>query len=64
MEVRRRIKSSTLGVESSESSRVSWVRLEAIISCITQVVRSSGENFVNDEETLPLGLEFVLFLLW
>ena len=23
----------------------------------------SGENFVNDEGTLPLGLEFVLFLL-
>ena len=30
-EVRRRTLSSTLGVESSESSRVPWVRLESVI---------------------------------
>ena len=28
-----------------------------------QAVCPSGENFVDDEGTLPLGLEFVLFLL-
>ena len=58
-----RTKSTALGVESSESGRVPWVRLESVIRCIAQTVCSSGENFVNDEGTLPLGLEFVLFLL-
>ena len=62
-EVRRRTLSSVLGVESSESGRVPWVRLESIIRCIAQTVRSSGEDFINDEGTLPLGLELVLTLL-
>ena len=44
-----------LGVESSESGRVPWVRLEAIIGCITQLVRSSGKNFGNNEGVGVLG---------
>ena len=63
-EVRRRTLSSALGVESLESGRVPWVRLKSIVWCITQMVHTSSENFVNDEGALPLGLELVLFLLW
>ena len=55
--------SSALGVESSESGRVPWVRLESGIGWITQAVRSSGENFINNEWTLPLRFELVLLLL-
>ena len=55
--------SSALGVESPESGRVPWVWLEFVIGCITQVVRSSGEDFINDEGTLPLRFELVLLLL-
>ena len=62
-ELRRQTLSSALGVESSESGRVPWVRLESVIRCTVQTVRSSGENFINDEGTLPLGLELVLVLL-
>ena len=61
-EVRRRTLRSALGVESLESGRVPWVRLESVIRCIVQTVRSSGENFINDEGTLPLGFELVLLL--
>ena len=57
------MQSSALGIESSESGRVPWVRLESVIGCITQAVRSSSENLINNEGTLPFGLEFVLFLL-
>ena len=60
--VRRRTLSSALGVESLESGRVAWVWLESVIGCITQAVRSSGENFINDEGTLPLRFELVLLL--
>ena len=52
-----------LGIESSESGRVPWVRLESVVRGVAQTVRSSSENFINDEGTLPLGLELVLFLL-
>ena len=55
--------SSALGVESSESGCVPWVRLESVIGCNTQAVRSSGEKFINNEGTLPLRFELVL-LLW
>ena len=61
--VRRRTLSLALGVESPESGRVPWVRLESVIGCITQAVRSSGENFINNEGTLPLRFELVLLLL-
>ena len=60
---RKQTWSSELGVESLESGRVPWVRLESVIGCIAQTVRSSGENFINDEGTLPLGFELVLLLL-
>ena len=60
---RRRTLSSALGVESPESGRVPWVRLESIIRCITQSVRSSGGNFINNEGTLPLRFELVLLFL-
>ena len=46
----------------SESGRIPWVRLESVIRCIAQTVRSSGENFINDVGTLPLGFELVLLL--
>ena len=62
-EVRRRTLSSALGVESPESGRVPWVWLESVIRCIAHTVCSFGENFINDEGTLPLGLELVLLLL-
>ena len=61
--LRRRTLSSTLGIESPESGRVPWVRLESVVRCTMQTVRSSGENFINDAGTLPLGFELVLFLL-
>ena len=61
--MRRRTLSSALGVESSDSGRVPWVRLESVITCVAQMVCSSGENFINDEGTLPLGFELVLLLL-
>ena len=60
---RRRTNSSALGVESPESGRVPWVRLESVIGCIMQEAHSSGENFVNNEGTLPLRFELVLLLL-
>ena len=63
VEVRRRTQSPALGVESSESGRVPWVWLESIVRCITQTVRSTGENFIDDEGTFPFGLKLVLFLL-
>ena len=63
-ELRRRILGSALGIESPESGRVPWVRLESVVRCTAQMVRSSGENFINDEGTFPLGLKFVLFLVW
>ena len=63
VEMRGRTLSSALGVESSESGRVPWVRLESVIRCVAQTVRSSSENFINDEGTLPLGFELVLLLL-
>ena len=61
--VRTRTLSSALGVESPESGRVPWVWLESVIGCITQAVRSSSENFINNEGTLPLRFELVLLLL-
>ena len=63
-ELKRRTLGSALGIESLESGRIPWVRLESVIRCVAQTVRSSGENFINDEGTLPLGLELALFLLW
>ena len=53
-----------LGVESSESGSVPWVRLQAIVRCIAKAIGSSSENFIYNEGTLPFGLELVLFLLW
>ena len=53
-EVRRRTLSLALGVESSESGHVPWIRLESVIRCIAQTIRSSGENFINDEGTPTL----------
>ena len=61
--VRRRTQDPALGIESSETGCIPWVRLESVIRCVSQAVRSFGENFINDEGTLPLGLELVLFLL-
>ena len=61
---RRRTQSLALGIISSESGRVPGVRLESVIRCTAHMVRSSGENFINDEGTLPLGFELVLLLLW
>ena len=60
---RRRTQSPALGVESSESGWVPWVRLESVIRCIPQAVRSTSRDLVNYEGTFPLGLEFVLFLV-
>ena len=60
---RRRTQSPALGVESSESGCVPWVRLESIIRCIPQTVRSTSQDLVNDEGTFPFGLEFVLFII-
>ena len=34
-DIRRRTLGSALGVESLESGRVPWVRLESVIGCIT-----------------------------
>ena len=62
-ESRRRTLGSALGVESPESGRVPWVWLEFVIRCTAQMVRSSGEDFIDDEGTLPLGFELVLLLL-
>ena len=42
---------------------VPWVRLESVIRCISQAVRSTSQDLVNYEGTFPLGLEFVLFLV-
>ena len=61
--MRRRTLGSVLAVESPESGRVSWVRLESVVRGVAQTVRSSGENFINDEGTFPLGFELVLLLL-
>ena len=51
------------GIESSEAGCVPWVRLESVVRCMLQTVRSASENFVNDEGPLPFWLELVLFLL-
>ena len=60
--MRRRTLGAVLGVKSPESGRVPWVRLESVVRGVAQTVRSSGENLINDEGTLPFGLELVLFL--
>ena len=60
---RRRTLSPALGVESSETGCVPWVWLESVIRCVSQTVRAAGQDLVDDEGTLPLGLEFVLFLI-
>ena len=60
---RRQTQSPALGIESSEMGRVPWVRLESVIRCISQAVRSTSQDLVNYEGTFPLGLEFVLFLV-
>ena len=52
-----------LGVESSEMGCVPWVRLESVIRCISQMVRSTSQDLINYEGTFPFGLEFVLFLV-
>ena len=61
--MRRRTLGWTLAVESPESGPVPWVRFHSVIMGVAQTVRSYGENFFNDEGTLPLGLEIVLLLL-
>ena len=61
--MRRRTLDSVLGVEFPESGRVPWVRLESVIRGVAQMVCPSGENFINDEGTLPLGFELVLLIL-
>ena len=60
---RRRTQNPVLGVESSETGCVPWVRLESVTRCISQAVRSTSQDLVNYEGTFPLGLELVLFLL-
>ena len=59
----RRTLSLALGVESSETGCVPWVRLESVVRCISQTVCSAGQDLVDDEGTFPFGLEFVLFLV-
>ena len=60
---RGRTLSPALGIESSEAGCVPWVRLESVIRCISQTVRSTSQDLVDYEGTLPFGLEFVLFLV-
>ena len=61
--VRRRTQDPALGIESLETGGVPWVRLESVIRCISQTVRSTSQDLVDYEGTFPLGLEFVLFLV-
>ena len=61
---RRRTQSPALGIESSETGGVPWVRLESVIRCISQAVCPASQDLVNYEGTFPLGLEFVHFLVW
>ena len=60
---RKRTLSPALGVKSSVAGRVPWVWLESVIRCISQTVRSAGQDLVDDEGAFPFGLEFVLFLV-
>ena len=61
--VRRRTQDPALGIESLEVGCVPWVRLESVIRCTSQAVRTTSQDLVDDEGTFPLGLEFVLFLV-
>src|SRR3954466_6603768 len=60
---RRQTPSPALGIESSETCGVPWVRLESVIRRISQAVRSTSQDLVNYEGSFPFGLEFVLFLI-
>ena len=60
---RRRTQSPALGIESSETGGIPWVRLESVIRRISQAVRPASQDLVDYEWTFPLGLEFVLFLI-
>ena len=53
-----------LGIKSSETGGVPRVRLESVIRRISQGVLPASQDLVDYEGTLPLGLEFVLFLFW
>ena len=55
-------KEAELCVESSEPSSIPWVRLKAIIRCITKAIGSSSKDFIYDEGLLPFGFELVFFL--
>ena len=61
--VRRRTQDPALGIEYSEAGCIPWVRLQSVIGCVPQTVRAAGQDLVDDEGTLPFGLEFVLFLV-
>ena len=61
---RGRTLSPALGIKSSEAGCVPWVRFESVVRCISQTVRSTCQDLVDYEGTLPFGLEFVLFLVW
>ena len=60
---RRRTQDRALGIESSETGGVPRVRLESVIRCISQTVRSAGQDLIDNEGALPFGLELVLFLV-
>ena len=49
-------------IESSEPGIVPWVRLKAIIRCVSKAIGSSSKYFIYDEGALPFGFELVLFL--
>ena len=59
----RRTLSPALGVESSETGCIPWVRLESVVQCVSQTVCSASQDLVDDEGTFPFGIEFVLFLV-
>ena len=60
---RGRTLSPALGIESSESGCVPWVWLESVVRRVSQTVCSAGQDLIDNEGTLPFGLELVLFLV-
>ena len=52
-----------LSVEAPKTSCVPWVWFKAVVGWTPKTIGTSREYFVDDERTLPFGLEFMLLLL-
>ena len=53
-----------LAIKAPKTSCVPWVWFEAIVQRVAEAISPSCKYFVDYERALPLGIEFMLLLLW